>query len=939
MQQAFWHSDLLHYGIKQRSGRYPWGSGDTPYMRAQLFYEITAALKAQGIEEKEYFKALGLEKEELTTSHIRSTRTIAKEEKVKYETEKIENLARKGVSIEEISKQMGMPPPTVRLRLKNANNRQESALTGTANVIKKAVKEHEIVDIGKGTELNIDAAGRMGISPEKLKAAVALLRDEGYETYNLQIRNPGTTHSTNQKVIVPPGTTFTQANKLADKIHTMGEWTENSGVSYSRIHPPMSFSSKRLLVKFDEDGGTKQDGMIYVRPGVKDLDMSKNNYAQVRILVDGTHFIKGVALKSNDIPDGVDMIFHTSKPRSVGKTGALKPIKDDPENPFGTSIKKQVFDVDPKTGEQRLKSALNLVYEEGDWDTWRTSLPSQFLAKQPHSLIKSQLDITRAQTRDRLNEINQITNAVIRKKALADYADQIDSDAVDLRAASMPRQRTQVLLPVPKMPEDQIYAPRFETGDRVIIIRYPHGGRFEIPEVTVNNNVPAAKKLLGNATDAIGVHPKVAARLSGADFDGDTVTVIPNGSGKVKGFNSMTASQKRVYEQGLNGFDPKIQYGGFVQTGVDKKGRPVGNFPLMRNTGMEMGMITNLITDMQIQAAQPDHVVRAVRHSMVVIDAEKHSLDYTRSTRENNIGQLKELYQGKADSGAKTLLSRATAKERIPEQKLRPMKLGGPVDPDTGAAIYVPTGKTRNKYDSKTKTYLDGKDGRPLVVEPKTQKEKRLALTDDAYTLVRDKADPIERLYADHANEMKTIANEARLAAYNTKPPLRSPKAAAEFKPEVDDLVAQLKAATRQKPLDRKATNMARIWVKAKRDEDQTLRDDPDRLRKVERQAKEAARARLGLQKPVITISDKQWDAIQSGAVSSKRLTDILEYADKKRVAELSMPRTNTVLTTAVSSRAAAMLRAGATTGEVAAALGVSANTLSSAIQRGDLGG
>lgn len=934
------NDELRHYGILRKSGRYPWGSGKDEYTRSKTFYKIVDGLKAQGIPDVEIAKAVGL-----SVADLRSTRTIAKEEIIREQTFRAVQLRDKGVSIQAIADELEIPAPTVRLRLKNSENMKESALRSTANVIRKNVDEHDIVDIGKGTALNIGAGEKMGISNEKLKAAVAVLRDEGYETYTLRTKNVGTNHFTNQQVIVKPGVTFGEAKKMTDRIHTMGEWTETEGRTYLGIHPPLSVNSNRLKVNFAEDGGTAQDGVVYVRPGVHDLDMGKNTYAQVRIAIDGTHYIKGMAVLNPDLPPGIDLVFNTNKKRSEGKLGVLKELKDDPENPFGSMIKPhgQIVRINPKTGKEEVKSAINIVNEQGDWQDWRKSIPSQMLAKQPHSLIKSQLQVTRDEVNNKLDEISRITNPVVRKKKYEDFADQIDSDAVDLRAAAMPRQKTATIIPMPKMNKNEIYAPQFETGERVVLIRYPHGGRFEIPEVTVNNNNRTAKKLLGNAPDAIGIHPKVAERLSGADFDGDTVIIIPNRSGKIKGATSMGSAAK-VFDDGLKNFEPKRQYGGYevISPGVGKKGEPgykpeKGTFKLMTNTGKEMGMITNLITDMSIQGARPEHIVRAVKHSMVVIDAEKHKLDYKKSEQQNGIAQLRHLYQTTVMpdgsikvGGATTLLSKATAEVRVPERKLRPAKKGGPIDPDTGAKIYENTNRMQSKYDPKTRTYLDEK-------VPKLQKEKRLALTDNAFNLVRDPADPVERLYADHANTMKQLANQARLRAARTPNPPVNPKAKAVYKAEVDDLVAQVRAAQKQKPLDRRADVIAGAFVKARHREDPLLRTDLDRKKKVERQAKAAARARLGLTKPVINISDRQWDAIQAGAVSSSRLRDILEYADPKRVDQLSMPRVNAVMTSAITARAKAMLAAGATNADVAASLGIPVSTLREAAQRGDL--
>lgn len=929
-------AELKHYGILRKSGRYPWGSGDDEYTRSMDFYSFVNSLKAQGISEKDIAQAIGLEvqartgdpKGAFSINDLRATKTISKEQIVLEQTQRAVQLRAKQVSIKKIAEELDLPQPTVRLRLKNSEQIKESALRKTAEIVRKNVDDHDIVDIGKGTELHIDTGTKMGISPERLKAAVAVLRDEGYETYTLQTRNPGTKNFTNQQVIVRPGTGFGAARRMADRIHTIAEWTENEGLTFFGIRPPISVSSSRLKINYAEDGGHKQDGMVFVRPGVKDLDMGKNHYAQVRIAIDGTHFIKGVAIHKEDLPDGVDLVFNTSKPRSVGKLGALKPLKNEPDNPFGSVIKKQILEIG-KNGVERVKSALNLVYEEGDWDDWRLSLPSQMLSKQPHSFIKSQLEVTRRQAQERLDEINRITNAVVKRKALEDFAERIDSDAVDLRAAAMPHQRTQVIIPMPKMNQTEIYAPNFRTGERVVLIRYPHGGRFEIPEVVVNNNNRTAKKILGNATDAIGIHPKVAERLSGADFDGDTVVVIPNPSGAIKGSQSMGA-QARIYDQGLKSFSPKEQYGGYKESPDGK-----GNFQLMTATGHEMGKITNLITDMSVLGAKPEHVIRAVKHSMVVIDAEKHQLDYKRSEQDHGIKQLVHLYQShpgtdRPPGGASTLLSRATSKEYIPHQKLRPAAEGGPINPKTGERVYVPTGKTKSKYDRKTQTYL--KEKVPVI-----QKEKRLKLTPDAHTLVRDKSDPVEYLYAEHANAMKAIANSARLRASRIANPVTNDKAKVVYKAEVDKLVSDLRAVERQKPLNRKADVIANGVVKAKRAEDPLLRTDPDRLAKVERQAKSYARARLGLKQLTIDISDTQWDAIQAGAVSASRLGKILAEADPKRVSELAMPRTNTVMTSAVSARARAMLAAGATNADVAAALGIAVSTLRDAAIRGDV--
>lgn len=924
-------AELMHYGILRKSGRYPWGSGKDEYTRSRTLQGMVEDLKRQGLTEKDIIKGLGLKPEveaEFSITNLRDSITIAKETVVKEETNQAVALKAKGMSIQAISERMGIKEPTVRLRLKNSERVQKESLKATAEAVRKEVDKYQIVDIGKGNNIH------MGISPERFRTAVSILKDEGYEAHTLQIKQPGSRHSTNQLVLVPPGTGWGNANRMQNQIHTMATWSEDGGKTYLNMHSPMSISSKRLAIAHESD----KDGVVYIRPGVKDLNMGKNQYAQVRIMIDGTHFIKGMAILSDDIPAGKDLLFHTDKTSKTPVLGPsnnsiLKPKKDDPDNPFGSSISKQIVTIDPKTGKQKLTSAINMVNETGDWETWSNSLPSQMLAKQPQSLIKSQLGVTKNQAQEQIDKINTITSPVLRRKQLEKLADQIDSDAVDLRAAAMPRQRTQVIIPVPKMNKNEIYAPRFQTGERVVLIRYPHGGKFEIPEVTVNNNNRTAKKLLGNAVDAIGIHPAVAQKLSGADFDGDTVVVIPNSKGLIRGASTLGRAGYVIDKQ-LGSFNPKEKYGGFIESGKDAKGDPVGNFKLMKNTGMEMGKITNLITDMQVQGAGADHLVRAVKHSMVVIDAEKHSLDYKRSEIENGIPALKKIYQGSEKHGATTLLSKATAKPLINERKLRGAKAGGPIDPKTGAKVFVDTGRTINKFDPKTGLY-DASVKVPVM----KRDTKNLALTQDAHTLVSPNKHPVEVIYADHANTMKGIANSTRLAASRIPTPIRNPAAKKVYKAEYDDLVAQLHRAEAQKPLDRHAQVIANAVIKQKRQEDPTLRFDKDRMLKVERQAKEGVRFNMGLHKPEIVLTDRAWDAIQAGAISSNIFKKILDgnYVKEERLFELAIPRKNTVMSTPILSRAKAMLAAGMTNGDIAANLGISASTLRAAVVRGEL--
>ena len=154
-----------------------------------------------------------------------------------------------------------------------------------------------------------------------------------------------------------------------------------------------------------------------------------------------------------------------------------------------------------------------------------------------------------------------------------------------------------------QLKDNEVYAPKYENGTKLALIRYPHAGTFEIPILTVNNKHEPAKKLLGNiADDAVGINKKVADRLSGADFDGDTVMCIPthDRQGRVKIVSTPELP-------GLKGFDPQMAY-------PERPGMKYMKDPITGKdaTQMEMGKISNLITDMTLFGAPPEDMAKAV---------------------------------------------------------------------------------------------------------------------------------------------------------------------------------------------------------------------------------------------------------------------------------------------------------------------------------------
>lgn len=872
-------SYLAHYGILRKSGRYPWGSGGPEKASNKSFLGYVAQLQKDGLSESEIAEGMGI-----NTTQLRAAKSIARNEERQNDINTAQKYHDKGMSNVAIAQQMGKPEATVRTLLAPSAKDKADILLSTSSMLKDQIKDKKYIDVGTGVE------NQLGISQTKLSTAVAVLREEGYKLHYLKVTQLGTGKQTTIKVLTAGDVPYTEVSQNRANIKQIQSFSEDGGRSYIGIQTPLSVASKRVAVRYAEDGGADSDGVIHVRPGVADTNLGSARYAQVRIAVDGSHYLKGMAMYKDDLPDGVDLVFNTNKKNTGNKLDAMKAIKDDPENPFGAIVRQKT---DPKSG--KVVSVMNIVNEEGDWDRWSKNLSSQMLSKQSPTLARQQLDMLAERKQREFDDILQLTNPTVRQKLLESFSDDVDSAAVHLKAAALPRQRSNVILPINSLSEHEIYAPNFRDGERVALVRYPHGGVFEIPELTVNNRHPQAKRALGNARDAVGINSKVAERLSGADFDGDTVLVIPNNKRQVKTSPAL---------DGLKGFDPQRSYPSYEGMKV----------MTARTKAIQMGEVSNLITDMTIHGATTQELARAVRHSMVVIDAEKHKLNWKQSSIDNGIPQLKAKYQGSSRSGASTLISRARAQANVPERKARPAAEGGAVDRATGRKVFVPTGAS----------FVDAQ-GRTVV---RTIKSRKLAETENAHTL--SSGTTIEKVYADHSNGLKALANKARQVAINTKSTAYSPTAKVAFQAQVTSLRAKLNIAQRNAPLERQAQLLANATVQAKKHANPDM-DSAD-LKKIQGIELTKARIRTGAGKQRIEITPQEWAAIQAGAISTNTLKLILTHADLDTVKELATPRTKILMTSVKLGRAKAMVELGYTQAEIADQIGVSLTTLKDAL-------
>lgn len=868
---------LVHYGTPRHSGRYPWGSGKDPYQSAKGFFAERQRLRDQGLSDTEIARGWGM-----STTEFRAIGMHLGEEKRAGDISRAVRMKQAGLPNTVIAEKMGINESSVRNLLSKDAHEIKSNVNRTADILAEQAEKHKYIEYGAGVELN------MGCSDATLRTAVEVLKQRGYVTNEVYIKQAGSDKFTTLKVLSPPGTKRSDLMANRDKIRTPGIATDLDGAFTTGIEKPSSISSKRIRVRYDEDGGTDMDGVIQIRRGVKDLSLGNSTYAQVRIAVDGTHYLKGMAMYSDDLPKGVDVVFNTNKKKGTPKLGpkdntVLKPMKKDPDNPFGATIRKQLY-FKGKDGKQKL-SAINIVNDEGTWDKWSQSLASQFLSKQSPVLAKKQLAKVRESKQKQYDDIMKLTNPSLRKKLLISLADDCDSASVHLKAKALPGQSSQVILPLPHMKKNEIYAPNYRDGEVVSLVRYPHGGTFEIPQLVVNNRNKKARRVLGQVTDAVGIHPSVAERLSGADFDGDSVVVIPHrGKTRIKATKPL---------KGLEGFDPKRAYPKY------------DGMKVMSDTQTQMGKISNLITDMTIKGASEQELARAVRHSMVVIDAEKHQLNYKQSERDNGIAALKKKYQS---GGASTLISRASGEKRIPKRRPRSAREGGGIDLKTGKKVWVETGES----------YIDSRGKKVL----RTEKVPRMALTDDAYSL--SSGTRMENLYAEHANSLKALADKARKEAVSQPRVKKNPQAARRYSREVAELKAQINVARKAKPLERQAQVIANGVVDAK------VRSNPDMSykdrAKVTAMALKTARQRLGYDRNATRIrpTPLQYRAIQEGAVSQSMIDQILESADLDHLKSLAMPKQTQPLARRQANRISIYRKNGSTVAEIADALGIS---------------
>ena len=394
----------------------------------------------------------------------------------------------------------------------------------------------------------------------------------------------------------------------------------------------------------------------------------------------------------------------------------------------------------------------------------------------------------------------------------------------------------------------------------------------------------------------------------------------------------------------LDGFDPKLAYGYDKKT-VDKDGtehyyRNGREFKHMTKRGLQtqMGVISNLITDMTLDGGATDaELAAAVKHSMVIIDSYKHHLDYKESEIANNISALHKKYQGKASGGAGTIVSRAKGQDSVVKRQ------GTPKVNEKGKEWYDPSKPEGSLiYDDADDAHYTYKKVNKKTGEVTTetgtrmQKTTKMANTDDAYTLVSAARNPKELAYADYANSMKALANQARLEMVHTGKIEYSSTAKNTYKKEVDSLMVKLNQAQLNTTRERAAQRMANAEIQAKQKANPNM--DKSEIKKASQQALSKYRDALGSisrRDRNIDITDKEWEAIQAGAISENKLKQILDNTDVAKLRERATPRSTKSLSTSQINRIRAMSST-YTLEQIASKFNVSPSTISKYLKGGN---
>ena len=153
---------------------------------------------------------------------------------------------------------------------------------------------------------------------------------------------------------------------------------------------------------------------------------------------------------------------------------------------------------------------------------------------------------------------------------------------------------------------------------------------------------------------------------------------------------------------------------------------------------------------------------------------------------------------------------------------------------------------------------------------------------------------------------------------------------AQKYSEEVDSLNNKLRKAQMNRPREREAQFMANILFEEKKAALTEAGEELDKEdeRKLRDRLIKKTRAICGAARYTIPISDKEWEAIQNGALSHTKVAKILERADADQVRQRATPKKQFEWTNAKQNIALTMANSGWTMAEIAERLGTSTTTI-----------
>ena len=223
-------------------------------------------------------------------------------------------------------------------------------------------------------------------------------------------------------------------------------------------------------------------------------------------------------------------------------------------------------------------------------------------------------------------------------------------------------------------------------------------------------------------------------------------------------------------------------------------------------------------------------------------------------------------------------------------------------------------------YKSVKETYVD-KNGKTQV---RTQTSTKMAEARDARTLSSGTMQ--EEVYASYANNLKALANKARKSMIDTPDKKYSPEAKKAYLNQYNSLMHKLNQSLMNAPRERQAQLLATSVVRAKIEANPNM--EKEEKKKIKQKALTEARNKLGAKRTTVDVTDDEWEAIEAGAISPNKLSQILQNTDTALIREKATPKVKNNLSEAKLNKLKCMAASGYSNSEIAESLGISSSTV-----------